>query len=114
MQYTCARWDQDDSAVGEAMTTGGDWEAEMNDFELWKRRSKRRSNTMEGWAHIGEWLYTTRNYSGYSSIFSHLCEASWKQLHTTVGGGNVSGVCERCNEEVPDGIRMVVLLTEKL
>ena len=92
-----------------------DWDAEMADFDVWKRCTLKRVIVMEEWNNIGDWMYTVKG-AARSNIFSHVCKPSWAYLSkggASIGKDYIEGGCRHCGEEVPDGIKMIVLLTER-
>lgn len=64
------------------------------------------------WKAVGDWLYSTRENSVYKGAFFHLCETVYD------GDGhaarNLHDVKCICGEEIPEGLKMICLLTEVL
>ena len=80
----------------------------------WTRESWVLNLNMDIWNYIGDWAYPTRKNSSYEGVFYHYCGD--KPRTEPAAGGHLlqTDKCGWCGTLVPDGIKMVVLLTERL
>jgi hypothetical protein len=66
----------------------------------------------DSWRHIGEWAYPKRENASHNDVFYHYCGKRERKIpgnHTLQ-----ADKCQYCEAPVPDGVKMIVLLTEKL
>jgi hypothetical protein len=65
------------------------------------------------WGYIGDWAYPLKSNSGYAELFYHYCgdrPCSQPEQHHKLKGDE----CGCCGTPIPDGLKMVVMLLEKL
>ena len=75
----------------------------LRTFEEWEKGLNHHK-----WDRIGVWSFPNKSNSSYRNVFYHYCGDTQK----TRGLNSVylSDRCDRCGEEVPEGIRMIVML----
>ena len=88
----------------------GQWGKE---YKNWAQTVRRRVARNENWKRVGTWMYPTRENGRWAELFYHICRTNF-DLENTPDGVKMTDDCCACGEKVPDGLKMVVLLTEKL
>lgn len=92
------------------MHTDSDW----HDYENW--RDELCGEIDQGryqWKRIGLWVYPAHGNTTWSEKVAHYCFEYWLGVKDSRHDRLNFDKCSACNEPVPEGLKMVVLL-EKL
>ncbi len=59
------------------------------------------------WDNIGVWSFPNKSNDSYQNVFYHYCGSEGKR---SIDSMYLSDTCSMCGEEVPEGIKMIVML----
>ena len=92
---------------------------QLNEYTAWLEAIHRQCKGSSNWKTIDDWCYSTMASPGVEPKLYHLCRASHQgYLEEREGTGKdpITEMkhtrCVSCNEVVPEGLKMIVLLLE--